>query len=224
VAEPAGEKQSTDIVVIQPHRPFSCESCGGPDDMLTMENDQALCLSCADLAHLTYLPSGDATLTRRARKLSSLSAVVVRFSRTRRRYERQGTLVEAEALDLAEAQCLGDAELRARRRERDEGRRAEQDVVFQREFADEIQRLFPHCPAERATAIAAHTGTRGSGRVGRSAAGRAFDEGAVTAAVVASIRHSDTTYDQLLMSGVARLYAREQVRANVDEVLQRWRG
>lgn len=224
MTETSGERSTTDIVVIQPHKAFTCESCGGPDDMLTMENDQALCLSCADLAHLIYLPSGDATLTRRARRLSALSAVVVRFSRARRRYERQGTLVEAEALGQAEEQCLGDAELRAHRRARDEVRRAEHDVVFQREFADEIQRLFPRCPPERASAIAAHTGTRGSGRVGRSGAGRAFDETAVTAAVVASIRHTDTAYDELLMSGVARLDARDQVRADIDAALQQWRG
>jgi len=43
------------------------------------------------------LPSGDAALTRRAKRASGLSVVVVRFSRARRRYERQGILVEEEA-------------------------------------------------------------------------------------------------------------------------------
>ncbi|WP_373871493.1 DUF2293 domain-containing protein [Actinoplanes utahensis] len=47
-----------------------------------------------------------------------------------------------------------------------------------------------------------HTGERGSGRVGRSAAGRALDPDAVTRAVVASVRHEDTGYDEMLMSGV----------------------
>jgi ribosomal protein L14 len=58
-------------------------------------------MTCAELNHLVYLPRGDAAVTRRAKKASSLSAVVVRFSRSRRRYERQGILVEQAALDAA---------------------------------------------------------------------------------------------------------------------------
>ena len=55
-----------------------------------------------------------------------------------------------------------------------------QDVRFAEAFAAEIRRLFPGCPEDRARAIAAHASVRGSGRVGRSAAGRALSEGAVT--------------------------------------------
>jgi len=66
-------------------------------------------MSCADLDHLVFLARGDAALTLRARKHSGLSAVVVRFSRARKRYERQGVLVEEAALDQAEAECLADA-------------------------------------------------------------------------------------------------------------------
>jgi hypothetical protein len=58
--------------------------------------------------------------------------------------------------------------------------------------------------------------------VGRSAAGRALDENAVRIAVVASVRHEDTGYDQLLMSGVPRADARDQVRPDVDQVLDAW--
>jgi hypothetical protein len=131
-----------------------------------------------------FLPAGDAALSRRARQASRLSAVVVRFSRTRKRYERQGLLVEEAALESAEAQCLADDEARRRRRERDRERRAEQDVAFQARLAEAIVRLLSGCPAERAEAIARHAGARGSGRVGRSVAGRALDEQAVTLTVV----------------------------------------
>ncbi len=79
----------------------------------------ALCLACADLDHLVFLPSGDAALTRRARKHSTLAAVVLKWSAARKRYERQGMLVEEQALEKAEAACLSDAEARARRRERE---------------------------------------------------------------------------------------------------------
>ena len=52
----------------------------------------------------------------------------------------------------------------------DRDRRAKEDVEFQARMADEIRRLFPGCPKQRATAIAEHAALRGSGRVGRAAA------------------------------------------------------
>ena len=51
---------------------------------------------------LEFLSAGDALLTRRTKAKSARYAVVVRFSRTRRRYERQGLLVEPQALAKAE--------------------------------------------------------------------------------------------------------------------------
>jgi hypothetical protein len=161
-----------------------------------MDDRGPLCMSCADLAHLVFLPSGDPALTRRARKHSRLSAVLVRFSRARKRYERQGVLVEESAIEQAEAECLADEDARARR--------ADEDVEFQRELAFEIKRLFPGCAAARTDSIAKHTADRGSGRVGRTAAARALDPQAVTLAVAAAVRHGDTDYDDLLMAGVAK--------------------
>lgn len=212
-----------ELVVIQPLRDFTCTGCQGTGDLLVMEEGQPLCLVCADLDHLTFLPSGDAALTRRAKKASTLSAVVVRFSRARKRYERKGILVEPAALEQAEAQCLGDEEVRLRKRERDRVRREARDVVFVGDLAAEIRRLFPGCPPSRADSIAEHAGVRGSGRVGRSAAGRALAEDAVTLAVVASVRHEDSDYDELLMSGVPRQEARDRVRPTIDAVLDSWR-
>ncbi|GAB2739021.1 hypothetical protein GCM10027072_37850 [Streptomyces bullii] len=196
----------------------------GPLPLLVMEDGAPSCLDCADLAHLEFLPRGDTALTRRAREESALSVVVVRFNRRRSRYERQGVLVEEAALARAEQRCLADAEARRRRRARDARRRAVQDERFAEAFAAEIQRLFPGCPAGRARDIAAHASVRGSGRVGRSAAGRALTEGAVTSAVVASVRHLDTPYDRLLMSGVPRQEARRRIAAAVETVLRGWRA
>lgn len=212
-----------DLVVVSPLRDWSCHNCDGTGAWLIMEDDEPLCMSCADMDHLVYLPSGDATLTRRARKASSLSAIVVRFSRSRRRYERQGILVEEAALEEAERQCLADTEARARRREREKERRLTEDIDLRDELTAEIARLFPGCPPERAAAIARHTAVRGSGRIGRTAAGRALDPEAVELAVAASIRHVDTEYDDLLMSGVDRLQARRLVKAEVGLVLDEWR-
>ena len=211
------------LVVIEPVRDWSCAECAGTGDFLRMDDAGPLCLSCADLGHLVFLPAGDAALTRRAAKASGLSAAVVRWSRSRKRYERQGVLVEEQALAIAERQCLSDEDARVRRRERDRKRRASEDGRFQSRLAEETRRLFPGCPTERATAIARHTGLRGSGRVGRSAAGRALDEDAITLAVAASIRHQDTGYDALLMSGMPRDAARDRVRDAIDRALTAWR-
>ncbi|MGV0794332.1 DUF2293 domain-containing protein [Mycolicibacterium sp. XJ1819] len=208
-----------DIVMISPHDAFVCDACDEPGDLLVKDKKGTLCLECADLDHLEFLPSGDAALTRRARKASRLSAVVVRWSRRRKRYERQGVLVEPAAIEQAAQECLSDAEKRARRRER-----VEEDVQFRGEFAEAIRRQFPGCPAERAEAIAWHAAARGSGRVGRSAAGRSLDPEAVYLAVAASVRHVDTDYDDLLMSGHDRDSARAQVYLRVEDVLSAWRN
>lgn len=211
-----------DLIVVQPVRDWSCAECGGTGDLLTMDGNDPLCLTCADLEHLEFLPAGDAALTRRAKKASRLSAVVVQWNRARRRYQRQGLLVEEPALERAEQQCLADEDARMRRRERDRVRRADSDVELRARMAEEIVRLFPGCPARRAEAIAGHTSLRGSGRVGRSAAGRSLDEKAITLAVVASVRHEDTDYDSLLMSGVPRDVAREQIKTDIERVLEAW--
>lgn len=217
------QSRAPDLVVIWPLKEWTCTSCGGTGDFLLMEDPGPLCMDCADFGHLEFLPSGDATLTRRAKKASRLCAVVVRWSRSRKRYERQGILAEPEAIEQAEQQCLSDDEVRARRRERDELRRAEADLRFQAEFAAAIRAQFPGCPADRAHAIAQHTALRGSGRVGRTAAGRALDPNAVRLAVAASVRHTDTDYDELLMSGTDREMARHHVWDRVEGVLDGWR-
>jgi hypothetical protein len=192
--------------------------------MLVLEEGAPRCLDCADLGHLVFLPRGDTALTRRSREGSALSAVVVRFNRRRSRYERQGVLVEEAALARAEERCLADAEARRRRRARDALRTAAEDVRFTGAFAAEIRRMFPGCPADRARAIAEHASVRGSGRVGRSAAGRALSEAAVASAVRAAVRHTDTPYDSLLMSGVPRHEARRRIAATVEATLGGWRA
>ncbi len=220
------ERQSRppELVVISAAKEFTCSLCGSQDGgWLIMEDSGPVCMGCADMAHLVFLPSGDAALTRRAKAGSRLSAVVVRFSRSRGRYERQGILVEGHALERAEQECLADEELRARRRARDAQRRAGEDVELQQRMADEIVGLFPGCPAQRARSIARHASLRGSGRVGRSAAGRALDPAAVELAVAAAVRHEDTRYDELLMTGVERELARADVRDEVARILDGWR-
>jgi hypothetical protein len=215
------------VVFIAVGKSRPCSECGAeiePGTFSAVERGQPLCMRCADLDHLLFLPSGDATLTRRAKKLSSLSAVVVKFSRTRKRYERQGLLVTEAALDEAEAQCDADADERSVQRQRAARLRDIADEQLVAEMAAAICEQFPRCPADEAQRIAAHTAIRGSGRVGRSAAGRQLDSKAIQLAVIAHIRHEYTDYDELLMQGIERSDAREMIRAAVEKQLDRWRG
>jgi hypothetical protein len=220
------EGRSRDLVVFSLVRESKCSECNKElrrGDFLFRDGERGLCMPCADLDELVYLPSGDAALSRRARMHSPLSAVVVRFSRARKRYERQGILVSEVALEEAEAKCLADSELRALRRERDAERRAQCDRDLVAQMTQEISRVFPGCPPKVAQTIAEHTLRRGSGRVGRTGPGQSLEEGALTLAVVAHIRHRYTNYDELLMSGYERSDARAQIHDEVDRVLDRWR-
>ncbi len=218
--------RATDISVFITHSDATCDECGeelGRRAWITLNREKgALCLSCADLDHLVFLPAGDATLTRRSRKHSSLVAVVLRWSRARKRYERQGLLVEEAAVAQAEQECLEDAEARARQRERAAARRAELDQEYVERFAARVREFFPTCPAGREVEIAEHACLKYSGRVGRSAAAKRMEENAIHMAVVAHVRHAETNYDQLLGHGVERHEARAMVADAVDEVLAQW--
>ena len=218
--------QSSDLKVFITTGESACDECGeelGRRAWITlMEDKGALCLSCADMDHLLFLPAGDAALTRRARKHSTLVAVVLRWSRARKRYERQGLLVEEAALDRAEEECLADADVRARRREREAARRAELDREYVERFAARVRELYPGCPPGRETDIAEHACLKYSGRVGRSAAAKDLDADAVRLAVVAHIRHAETDYDALLARGWDRWDARAQVEGDVAQVTTAW--
>ncbi|MCB9865453.1 MAG: DUF2293 domain-containing protein [Phycisphaerales bacterium] len=207
-------------------RDTACGECGAEletGSWITLKEEAgALCLTCADLDHLLFLPSGNAALTRRATKHASLSAVVLKWSSARKRYERQGILVTTEALERAEQECLADHDARARRQERAAARRAELDEAYVKQFAQEVRRLYPGCPLDREIAIAEHACRKYSGRVGRSAAAKVFDENAIAFAVVAHIRHTRTAYDQLLARGYDRSEARAEVQWDVQRVLAAW--
>jgi hypothetical protein len=205
-----------------------CDECGenlGSKAWITLAGEKgALCLACADLDHLLFLPAGEAALTRRARKHSSLSAVVLEWSRSRKRFERQGLLVEAQALEKAEEECLADDEVRKRRREREAVRREEWDQQYATQFAARVRELFPRCPPGREREIAEHACLKYSGRVGRSASAKALDETAVRLAVVAHVRHRETDYDNLLARGYDRYEARAAVEHAVARVLETWQA
>jgi hypothetical protein len=209
-------------------RESTCDECGenlGPHAWIMLAGEKgALCLACADMDHLVFLPSGDAALTRRARKHSTLSAVVLKWSRARKRYERQGLLVEAQGLEKAEEECLADSEARELRKKREAARREELDSQYMDRFAACVREAFPACPRGREREIAEHACLKYSGRVGRSATAKALDEEAVRLAVIAHVRHRETRYDELLAKGYDRWTARAAVEEDVRRVLRKWEG
>lgn len=220
--------KAEDLQVFITTREASCDDCGedlGRRAWITLAGEKScLCLTCAELDHLVFLPAGDAALTRRSRKYSTLSPVVLRWSRARKRYERQGVLVEIAALEKAEAECLADAEVRERKRERAAWRRAELDQEYVLRFAERLRRLYPGCPPGTETEIAEHACLKYSGRVGRTAAAKVLDEQSIRLAVTAHIRHVETPYDRLLAQGYERYDARRQVEDAVRSVLDAWEG
>lgn len=216
-----------DLTVFVASREAQCDECGeelGKGAWITLQGIEknAVCLSCADLDHLVFLPSGDMALTRRSRKYSKLAAVVVKWSRARKRYERQGLLVENEAIEQAASECDADVQQREIRRAQAAVRRAELDQEYLGRFAERVRELFPGCPQGREKVIAEHACRKYSGRVGRSASAKELDIDAVRLAVTAHIRHQETNYDELLLRGVERSEARAEVRDRIAGVLDKW--
>jgi hypothetical protein len=214
-----------EIVVFITRSEGKCAECGKEffkGHWIRLEKEQPLCLACADLAHLEFLPRGNTALTRRATKFSPLRAVVVEWSRARQHYERQGILVTPAAVRRAEEECLADAELRERRRIQAAEEREAQEPIFLAEVTAAIRAEYPGCPEAEAARIAAWTCEKHSGRVGRSAAAKELDPTALRLAVVAHIRHEHTRYDEILMRQGDRKLARDTVRPEIERILQRW--
>lgn len=224
--ESEGNAPGSDLVVFALAGSSVCSACGAPvpkGEFLMKQGEAGLCLECADLDHLVYLPSGDAALTRRSRKYSRLSAVVVHWNRSRKRFERQGILVEEAALERAEEECILDADQRAERRRVAQLRYAALDQQYIADFARAVRLRYPGCPEGTEKTIAEHACRKYSGRVGRSAAAKAFDEQAVDLAVQAHIRHVHTDYDHLLLHQMERRQARATIREDVDRILSEWK-
>jgi predicted CXXCH cytochrome family protein len=216
---------SEDLKVFISNRESVCSEChenlGSQAWIFLTREQEALCLSCADMDHLEFLPSGDKALTLRARKYSSLNAIVLKWSKARKHYERQGLLVQKDAIEKAEEECLKIEDIRERRKLREAEKRELADEHYVRRFTERIQELYPKCPEGCAKIIAEHACQKYSGRVGRTAAAKSFDETVIKLA--AHIRHALTEYDELLSKGYERSEARESVVGKVFGILEKWK-
>jgi hypothetical protein len=94
------KKKTNDLVVFITRSDGECTECKeafGRGNWIFLDDGKPFCMRCAALDHLEHLPPGNATLTRRAGKYSPIRAVLVQWSRARKRYERQGILVTVAA-------------------------------------------------------------------------------------------------------------------------------
>ena len=156
-----------------------------------MEKAKPLCLECADLDHLMFLPRGDAALTRRSRKYSTLSAVVVKSTRSRERYEARACSSNRTPLS---------ARGRMPQRRRKAPNRAGEGRARARTSRPAVRRTIPRCRRSRYLDCPVDEAERCedarekySGRVGRSAAAKSFDATAIEPAVMGAFgMHTST--------------------------------
>ena len=180
------------------------------------------CLKCAGLEHLVFLPAGDACVTRRAKKYSGSWEEVVRFNRRHKRNERQGILVEKEALEKAQKSCREDQAERDKKKEKATQKRLVQDFQHLENFTAAIRENYPSCPDEDVREIAERACEKYSRRVGRSRMAKEGSDYAVSLAVRAHIRHNYTDYDSLCGPGSDRRLAREIVKGRVNDIEFEW--
>ncbi|MCH2207887.1 MAG: DUF2293 domain-containing protein [Lentisphaerales bacterium] len=203
----------------------TCKKCNTTiyrKNFIYTEAHTVYCLDCAGLGQLVFLPSGDATLSRRAKKFTRKFAEVVEFNKRRKRYERRGILVEEEALEIAKRSCESDASERAVKRLKSTEKRVEEDKNFTSEFCFKVKQLFPNCPADEVNAISEHATVRGSGRVGRTAAAKKLDDESIRLAVIAYIRHKHTDYDRLLINRTPKKTCRRLIQPVLQKKLKSW--
>lgn len=97
--------QAPETVVFQIVQNLLCSKCRRrlpQDTFVLQEAGEPVCLPCAHLDDLAFLPTGNPSLTKRSAKHSKRTAQVMRFSATRGQFERVGILVEKAALEKAE--------------------------------------------------------------------------------------------------------------------------
>lgn len=106
MAKETDVKQNALFALSRVSRCHGCDAKLNVDEIVKLnqkENDEkeAFCLKCADLSSMELLRSGNATITRLAKKYSTKHYVVLKWSEIWKTYERQGLLVESAALKKA---------------------------------------------------------------------------------------------------------------------------
>tara|TARA_R110002050_G_scaffold20348_1_gene57664 strand:- start:52975 stop:53643 length:669 start_codon:yes stop_codon:yes gene_type:complete len=207
---------------------LSCQRCKRPVRLgekfvAESENHKGTCFTCSPYKNAAFLPPGDAAMTRRSKKHSSYCGVVYEWNKRRKRFERRGQYVEVESIELARQECTDDADKRAKSNEKAAVKRAADDIIYIKEFSKAIKLRYPNCPKNREVEIAEHACEKYSGRVGRTANAKQFDEEMIDRAVEAHIRHAETNYDNQFNKGKTKRAIREDVKQDINLVLRKWK-
>jgi hypothetical protein len=208
---------------------LKCSACNkriglGEAFVAESEKHRGTCFSCSPYVKATFLKPGNAALTRRSKKHSSYCGVVFAWNRRRKRFERRGQYVEAEAILKAQRECEADQAERAIKNEKAAVKRAEQDKIYIAEFSKAIRKFYPNCPKNREIAIAKHACEKHSGRVGRTAKAKEFDKKMIDLAVEAHIRHAETNYDNQFGTGRTKRAIRTDVKPHIISTMRKWGG
>lgn len=214
------------IFLTKKHK-LKCSSCHksiglGKSFVAESENHKGTCFECSPFVGYVLLPPGNAALTRRSKKHSALCGVVMAWNQRRKRFERQGQLVEEKAIKIAELECANDQQERAEKNKKAATIRAIKDKEYIQHFAIAIRQRYPNCPQNREVEIAQHACEKYSGRVGRTADAKQFDAKMIDLAVEAHIRHAETDYDSQFGKGKAKKQIRSEVRYDINHVLRKW--
>lgn len=202
----------------------SCKKTVGKGEFFVSEDEKTngVCFDCSPFKTYTFLASGDAAMTRRAKKHSTLCAAVLEWNQRRKRFERLGQYVEAAAIEAAKQECVADEKIRFVKNQKAAVKREELDKIYIQEFAVEIRKRYPNCPVNREIEIATHACEKHSGRVGRTADAKAFDAEMIDLAVEAHIRHTETNYDNEFGKGKKKREIRQTIKTDVVQVLKKW--
>ena len=105
-----GNKDRCVFALSRSSRCFACDRKLPVNEIVQLhdkEDDrEVFCLHCAKLDHLERLPTGNAKLTRLAKKYSTVTYLIMKWSDTWKCYERQGLLVESAALEKARKELV----------------------------------------------------------------------------------------------------------------------
>ena len=219
----------TQYIYLTKKEKLNCKICGksvakGSPFVAETENHKGTCFSCSPFGGYVLLAPGDAAMTRRSKKHSTLCAVVLFWNQRRKRYERKGQLVEPEAIEKARLECNQDQQARDLKNKKAAEVRALQEKAYLIVFAEAIRHYYPYCPKDREHEIAKHACEKYSGRVGRTASAKQFDKKMIDLAVEAHIRHAETNYDNEFGKGKRKKEIRTAVKSDINAVLQQWRG
>ncbi len=206
-----------------------CQNCSKPIPLgksfvAESEKHKGVCFNCSPFVGYVMLPAGDAAMTRRSKKYSTLCGVVWAWNQRRKRYERKGQLVEPSAIEKAKIECAKDQEVRVQKNKKAAVVRAQQDRLYIAEFARHVRMKYPYCPENREIIIAQHACQKYSGRVGRTADAKEFDAKMIDLAVIAHIRHIETNYDNEFGKGKRKKEIRSSIRPDIDQILKKWKG